>query len=357
MIKDIRRYGKLLFGFDSIQQKIWNKRNPFLNTEYNNGYIFDKNEPMVCILSDIAQEHVLYIKACIEMKQNYEVIDPYSNSWVNDIRNSRSKAFLFWPTIYKPIQKQFWDERAYTISSLLNKNIFPSLDTLWLYESKRKTLNWLQANNLPHPETKVFFDKNTALQFARETVYPVVCKTDQGASASGVYIIKSQEQAKSIISKAFGKGIMLKNKGLNDRHQGYIIFQEFLSDCEEWRIIRVGESYFCRFKIRVGEFHSGSGDIIWAKPPQSLLDQTRMISKSMKVPNINVDFFKTTDGRFLINEIHALWGGKDIHDEELEGRYLYDTDNEIWSFEKGDFFKNRCANLRLSWIRENWLYN
>ena len=289
------------------------------------------------------------------MKQNYEVLDPSRTSWIEDIKKSKSRAFLFWPTIYKPIQKQFWDERAYTINILLKKNIFPSLDVLWLYESKRKTLNWLQSRNLPHPETNVFFDKASALSFIEKVQLPVVCKTDQGASASGVFILKTIDQARGIINRAFSRGIMLKNKGFNDRHQGYIIFQEFLPECEEWRIIRVGDSYFCRFKIRVGEFHSGSGDIEWARPPQTLLDQTRLISEEMDVPNINIDFFKTTDGRFLINEIHALWGGKEIHHDELEGRYLYNSAERTWDFEKGDFFHNRCANLRIEWIRENWL--
>src|SRR5690606_27605939 len=237
----------------------------------------------------------------------------------------QAEVFLFWPTIYKPIQKQFWDERIYAIKYYLNKEVFPSFDVLWLYESKRKSLNWLKSNNYPHPETFVFFDKESALNFINSSKFPIVSKTDQGASASGVYILKNKSQAVSVINKAFGKGLRMKNKGLNDLHQGYIIFQEYLPDCQEWRMIRVGDSYFCRYKIRVGEFHSGSGDIEWAKPPEHLLNSIKEISETLDIPNINIDFFETTDGRFLINEIHALWGGKEIHHPELEGRYLYDS--------------------------------
>lgn len=355
MMNKIRRYVKILVGYDRIEKKNWEKRNPYLNTEYANGYIFNENEPVITIFSEIAQEHANYIKACIEMQQNYEVLNPAEPNWISKVRNSASPAFLIWPTIYKPILKQFWDERIYTLKFQLKKNIFPSFDVLWLYESKRKTLNWLEVNDLPHPKTMVFFTKNEAIDFINTITFPIVSKTDQGASASGVYILKTMSQAKAKINKAFKKGITLKNKGLNDRHQGYIIFQEFLPDCNEWRIIRVGDSYFCRFKIRVGEFHSGSGDIEWAKPPQVLLDMTREISEKFEIPNINIDYFETTDGRFLINEVHALWGGKVIHDPELEGRYLYDKEKNEWTFEKGDFFKNRCANLRIEWVRNNWL--
>lgn len=354
MIATLRRYGKLLIGFDKVQKKNWEKRNPYLNTEYERGYIFKQGLPKIAILSDVAHEHALYIKACIEMEQNYEVIDPYHPDWVNLVKNSNSEVFLFWPTIYKPIQKQFWDERLFTIKHYLKKNVFPSFEVLWLYESKRKSLNWLESNNYPHPKTTVFFDKQSALDFINNAELPLVCKTDQGASSTGVYILKTKAQAVKVIKRAFGRGLRMKNKGWNDVHQGYIIFQEFLPDCNEWRMIRVGDSYFCRFKIKVGEFHSGSGDIEWAKPPEFLLDSIKEISDKLDIPNINVDYFETKDGRFLINEVHALWGGKEIHHPELEGRYLY-LREKGWVFEKGDFFRNRCANLRIEWIQKNLL--
>jgi hypothetical protein len=356
MMRTVRRYVKILLGYDRIEQKNWEKRNPYLNTPYAEGFIFKKGEPVITIFADKAHEHANYIKACIEMEQNYKVLDPSDHDWIKKVQESDSKAFMIWPTIYSPILKQFWDERIYTLKFQLKKNIFPSFDALWLYESKRKSLIWLEVNKLPHPDTKVFFKKEDALEFVKTCKYPIISKTDQGASANGVYILKTPAQAKAKINQAFKKGITLKNKGLYDRHQGYIIFQEYLPNCNEWRIIRVGDSYFCRFKIRVGEFHSGSGDIEWAKPPQVLLDMTREISEKFEIPNINVDFFETTDGRFMINEIHALWGGKEIHHPDLEGRYLYNQETGEWSFEKGDFFRNRCANLRIEWVRNNWLY-
>lgn len=120
-------------------------------------------------------------------------------------------------------------------------------------------------------------------------------------------------------------------------------------------MIRVGYSYFCRYKIKEGDFHSGSGDIIWAQPPNILLNKTKLISQEFECPNINVDFLETNDGRFLINEIHAQWGGKVLHDPNLEGRYMWNNHTQSWDFEKGNFFKNRCANLKVEWIKDHWL--
>lgn len=346
---------KYLISYDNYMEKQWKNANPFVGTLDEHNKVFDANKPTVGILYDVAQEHQYYQNACIDLQINYKVIDIRTSDWLVKISESNCDVFLVWPSIYKPIQKQFWDERLQILTVQLKKKIFPTLDLMWLYESKRKTRDWLMVKKLPHPKTKVFFSKAEALEFTEKTSYPIVYKTDQGASASGVYIIHSAQKAKRIVKKAFKRGVLLKNRGINDRHQGYVIFQEFLSNAKEWRMIRVGESYFCRIKGKVGDFHSGSGDIVWGKPPIELLDQTKQISNLFDVPNINIDFFETMDGKFLINEIHALWGGKVVHDPILEGRYLFNESNGKWKFENGDFFQNRSANLRLKWIKKNWL--
>lgn len=346
---------KRRLGYDKVQKRIWAERNPYRNTEFEWSYEFTKGAPFIGIVLDVAFEHQYYINACRDLQMNYKVLDIRTPDWIQKIRESDCVAFLIWPTIYKPIQKQFWDERLYTMKFFLGLKVFPSPDILWIYESKRKTLDWLVANNLPHPKTFVFYDIDHAAQFAAETELPIVCKTDQGAAASGVFIIRSRQEAMRMVRKAFSEGLLLKNRGLHDRHQGYIIFQEYLEDCKEWRIIRVGESYFCRYKIKVGDFHSGSGDIVWAKPPQHLLDTTKILSNNFEIPNINIDYFETKESKFLINEVHALWGGKVLKDEELEGRYLFNETSQRWSFEQGDFFQNRCANLRLEWVKKHWM--
>ena len=341
--------------YDSYMEKQWKNANPYAGTPEEFEKIFDATKPAVGILYDFAQEHQYYQNACFDLQINYKVIDIRQSDWINKVEKSGCSVFLIWPTIYKPIQKQFWDERLQILTKDLNKRIFPAFDILWLYESKRKTRDWLLVNDLPHPKTDVFFTKLDALEFMKSTKFPVVCKTDQGASSSGVFIIENSKKAMKIISKAFNKGILLKNRGANDRHRGYIIFQEYIKSAEEWRIIRVGESYFCRVKGKKGEFHSGSGDIVWGTPPKELLNMTKKISNMFEVPNINIDFFKNESGEYLINEIHALWGGKVVHDPVLEGRYVWNERKELWEFENGDFFQNRTANLRLQWINENWI--
>lgn len=356
MFQLLRRAVRRILPYESWMAAKWLRANPYHGTDSEWKKEFYPGQGYVGILYDIAQEHQFYINACHELRINYEVIDIRHSDWIARISASPCNVYLVWPTIYKPIQKQFWDERLQVLSHSLGKKVYPSVDILSLYESKRKTRDWLLANSLQHPRTYVFFDQCEARESIQHFDFPIICKTDQGAASSGVYVVRNRRDAMRLTNKAFGAGISLKNRGRYDRHAGYIIFQEYLPNCKEWRIIRVGDSYFCRYKLKRGDFHSGSGDIVWAQPPKQLLETTRTVSEKFEVPNINVDFFETEDGRFLINEIHALWGGKVIEDPDLEGRYLYEENTGEWRFEKGDFFRNRCANLRLEWLRQNkWI--
>lgn len=342
--------------YDGYMEKQWKNANPYVGTPEEFIKVFDKTKPYLGILYDVAHEHQFYQNACIDLKINYKVIDIRSSDWISNIIDSGCKIFLVWPTIYKPIQKQFWDERLQILTKELHKKIYPTFDMLWLYESKRKTRDWLIVHNLPHPKTDVFFNKKDALSFMNNSQLPIVYKTDQGATASGVIIIRSKTQGLKIVKKAFNKGINLKNRGIYDRHQGYVIFQEYIPNVEEWRMVRVGDSYMCRLKQKVGDFHSGSGDVGWAKPPVELLNMIKKVSEMFEVPNINIDFFESEDGKYTINEIHSLWGGpKKKKTSEFEGRYLWNDIENEWNFEKGYFYTNRTANLKLEWVKENWL--
>jgi glutathione synthase/RimK-type ligase-like ATP-grasp enzyme len=335
---------------DKRRKTQWLANNPYIGTEYENSFNFN-SEYCIGIIKDIAHEHQNYISACVELKISYKVIDLHKNNWIEEVNNSKCDMFMIWPTIFTPIHKQFWDERLYFLTSILKKQIFPSHQELWLYESKRRTRDWLLFNNLPHPKTDIFFDKDEAINFVNHITFPIVLKTDQGAGSKGVYILKSKEEALQKIQLAFKAGISLKRTSRYERHKGYIIFQEYLNECKEWRLIRVGNDFFCRYKIKSGEFHSGSGSIVWAKPPEHLLNSIKEISDKHHFRSINIDYFETTDGRFLINELHALFGGRVLNDEELNGKYNFI--NNKWEFIKGDFFRNRCANIRINYAIEN----
>lgn len=349
LTRALKGLAKSALGYDRVTEAAWERRNPFLGTDYERGHVFEHGLPTLGIIYDIAHEHHNYIQACHDLRVNYRVFDFRTAGWVDEVCYSNIEWFLAWPSIIAPVYKQFWDDRLHLLSQVLGKKVYPEFDALWIYESKRRTADWLKAHGYSQPETHVFFDREEALEFVRTARLPLVYKADQGAAAAGVYILRTRQAAERLVRRAFRSGISLKNRNPAHRHYGYVLFQEYLEDCKEWRLIRAGDSYFCRYKMRRGDFHSGSGSIVWAEAPRELLDWTRDLTETHGFSSLNIDFFETTSGEFLINELHALWGGRVLQDKELEGRHRYDPENG-WVFEQGDFFRNRCANLRIEHV-------
>lgn len=345
----LRNLGRSIIPAYKYNLHQWAHENPYVGTPGEFSSIGSSSHKLG-ILQDFGQEHKHYIAACSEMGVSYEVINFTKDNWIDLISQSDCDAFLAWPMNWNSVWKKMWDDRLNIIVKEIGKTICPSLNELWLYESKSRTRDWLKAHNLPHPRTWIFYSEDEALTFIADADFPLIFKTDVGASSHGVFLCHSRNQARALIRKAFAKGVVSKRSDTRDKQWGVVIFQEYLEDVQEWRLIRVGDSYFCRYKIRKGDFHSGSGEIIWAEPPMKLLNETRRITDSFGFTSLNIDFFETKQGQYLINELHAVFGGKILPDCDLNGRYLYDNESESWKFERGDFFRNQCANLRVEYL-------
>ena len=98
--------------------------------------------------------------------------------------------------------------------------------------------------------------------------------------------------------------------------------------------------------------HSGSGTVRWERPPIELLERTWKITTRAGFTSMNIDYFETRDGRYLVNELHAVFGSKP-RDRELGkenlGRWRRDPQGN-WSFEKGYWYYNACSNLRVQLV-------
>jgi glutathione synthase/RimK-type ligase-like ATP-grasp enzyme len=203
------------------------------------------------------------------------------------------------------------------------------------------------AHHLPIPETNCFYSRQEAEQFLQETSYPVVSKTVRGSVARGVHILRSREEASRLVKQVFGRGIVPHNMDPRMIQWDFILFQEYLPEVREQRMIRIGKSYLAINKVIRGDFHSGSGTMLWAKPDDEVLNLTKRISDMGGFESMNVDFFLAQDGRVLVNELHPLFHGPEILVEDLKGRYLFNESLDSWAFEAGNYYRNYCCNLRL----------
>lgn len=210
------------------------------------------------------------------------------------------------------------------------------------------------AHQIPHPKTWIFHDYGEAKTFFKSAELPIVFKPDFGDTAKGIKILRSRKKAFALLKRVFSKG--LKNSGVHpcDKQWGNAIFQEYISHESEWRMVRIGDSYFGYQKIKVGDFASGSHKYRHVPPLPKLLNIVRKITECNKFRSMNVDILVRSDGECFVNELQTLFGATYPKEQCVingePGRIPYNPEDETWSFEKGKFCENHLCNLRVEYF-------
>jgi hypothetical protein len=361
----LKRIGKKFILGRRYEHRKWERNNPFVGTEYE--WSFEgSSENTLGIVFDVGHFHRYWMAACIDMNVSYRVVDISTSDWVDRVVSSGCSAVGCWPMYSTPVMKDMIDERLLLMEEILGFKVYPSPQEFWSLDNKRRVRDWLTANEYPLVPTWCFFKEEEALDFAASTTYPVVFKTTRGSVSQGVRICRTRHDAERIVRQCFGRGVGRKRGDPRDRQWGFALFQEYLEDPEEIRMIRVGDSFFCIRKIQRGEFHSGSGAMEWFEPKTEWLDLIRQLTNRAGYRCMNVDLFLPKDGRLLINELHAVFHGPRIQDNENTGRFTYESSKKTWDFQPGNYYRNYCTNLRVEDVlrslgesnvinRGNWL--
>lgn len=317
--------------------------------------------------------------ACQKKGIEADVIDLTSINALDDVLAKDYGMFLLRPPGVSEKFKAIYDERVYHIERLLGKPVFPSFFECFIYENKRSLAQFLQLKGIAHPKTWVVCDYREAKEFVLNAELPIVAKTSIGAASSGVKIFKDRASLQKYIMAAFkGKGIRKRfgpNKQVGnpkgwlkktiadpsffkrrlcqylsahaETQRGFVILQEYVQHDFEWRIVKIGESFFAYKKFKVGDKASGAKNLGYDSPPFALLDWIRKIAEENGIQTAAFDVFEN-GGDYLINEIQTIFGHKMDHILEVDGRpgrYLYQDGQ--WVFEEGMFNSNESYDLRL----------
>ncbi|MCK9488770.1 MAG: hypothetical protein M0Q42_05135 [Xanthomonadales bacterium] len=302
------------------------------------------------ILANRASYHTHYVAACQEMGVPFRVVDPAVGDWQRQIKGAGCDLWLAWPDATLSHWAKMYKDRCELIQSQLGVPVYPGPLERWFYEDKIRLADWLQATGLPHPRTWVFFHAHEAGAFAGNCELPIVFKLPFGAGATGVRIVHSRRQLRRLIRQAFGRGHVAAGHERRDRQRGSILLQEYLPQLREWRMVRIGDSYFGHPKGRLGQFHSGSGKVEWDMPGKALLDLLHQVTQGHGMRSMSMDVFELPDGRVLINELQTVFGASvavhQLKRDGVPGRMVRDVAGD-WHFESGDFARNACATARV----------
>jgi glutathione synthase/RimK-type ligase-like ATP-grasp enzyme len=350
-----------------------------------------KKAKVIILRNELEDDHLLWIRACDEYKDQleYRVVVIKKNSRLEDIQSKTFDILLAKPGGLTAPFKQLYDERIFILNKILGYPVFPSADEIFIYENKRFLSFWLKANKIPHPRTDVFYDQQDALEYLINLDFPIVGKVNIGASGSGVSILRTREVALEYINRTFSHkgaprrtGPNMSNGGLFKRglhylaspgdiskklnlyktiishpQTNFVIFQEYIPHDFEWRVVRIGNSFFAHKKLKIREKASGSLIKEYENPPLELFDFVKEITDKHKYYSQAIDIFESTRG-FLVNEMQCIFGQSDSYQmlvNGVEGRYQY-SDGK-WLFEEGKFNSNECYNLRVEYIIKKLQYN
>lgn len=307
------------------------------------------------------------IKSCQSLGVDYEVVDITSSDWIKNVQQSDADGFFCPSNCLSQEMKTIQDERYFFVSQVMHRPIYPDFTGLYIHESKRNMAAWLEVNGYPHAKTRVFTNRKDALDYLENCQYPIVTKSNVGAGASKVVIVKSKAKAKRMAKKCltesklaflkvgfayrmrFHHSWIPRIKDLRNRQKDYFIEQDFVKDVlHEWRILKIGESYFGHQKLLKGPFASGSGMVGWVAPPKELLNMVHEICEKGGFTCMDVDVFETKEGKYSINELQASFGSYLDYQMCIDGhhgRYVYKNGNFV--FEEGDFNVYGSTRLKI----------
>jgi hypothetical protein len=327
------------------------------------------------------------VNACNELKVEHTVFDIYAVDWIEKLRGMQADGCIYRPEFRYSAWRDLYAERIRFMHSHFGIPLYPGLHELELYESKRRMAYWLQANKIPQPMTWVFGNTEEAEEFLRSAQYPLIFKTDFGNASQGVRRIMNHTQAKAVVRQSFGNGyrtptykideLDLKNRlkalvrsiyrkvfGIrnppSDVELDVVLFQEHVPIQHEWRLIKVGDSYFGHEKIAVESgqhkgFHSGSGHSAWTIPSVKVFDFAREVCEKGQFATMSLDIFETSDGALVVNELQTLFGvvaKNQMYREDDHGktglRYVFEPVSRKWIEEEGEFGQDSCYRLRIS---------
>lgn len=352
--KSLKFFVRRFMPLDSYYRQVWRYDSQYAGVEETSSYPANV-DVRLGIIKEFAHHHQHYIGACRELGVPYKLLDISGPNWIEEVANSHCDAFLVYPSSYITVWKQMFDERLKVMVEDMGKIIYPSYNELWFYESKRRMHYWLKANDIPQAQTWIFYNPDEAFDFARQCELPIIFKSDLGAGASGVKIFRRRTPLLRFLRHVFRKGLVREGGDPRDRQWGSIFLQEYLPEVREWRILRLGKSYFGHQKLKKGWSHSGSGRVGWYDPPKQLLDFVREVTDKGEFTSMDLDIFETKDGRYLVNELQSVFGSYLPYQMLIDskpGRYIYEYSTGQWIFEEGVFCQNGSCNLRVEALLE-----
>jgi glutathione synthase/RimK-type ligase-like ATP-grasp enzyme len=241
-----------------------------------------------------------WITYCDANLIDYKLVDCYNSDIIQQLSDCDA---LMWHFNHKSSKASKFAKQLLFSVQASGRKAFPDYNTVWHFDDKVAQKYLLEALEMPLASSYVFYDKREAVEWAGKTNYPKVFKLRTGAGSDNVRLVKSQNEAVHLISRAFRGGFTQYDawSNLRERYRkyrlgktifrdvlkgiirlaysteysrvtcreiGYVYFQEFIPDNDhDIRVIVIGNKAFAiKRMVRQNDFRaSGSGFILYEK--------------------------------------------------------------------------------------------
>lgn len=321
-----------------------------------------------------------WISYCKEKKIPYKIVNAYKSDIVEQVKDC--DAFM-WHHHHGNYKDALFAKQLLYSLQFAGIKVFPDFNTGWHFDDKVGQKYLLESIGAPLVPSYVFYNKKEALDWIESTTFPKVFKLRGGAGSSNVKLVKTKNDAKKIVRKAFNKGFpqfgridylkerykKWKNgkdsffgvfKGfyrllfppeyskMHAREKGYAYFQEFIKDNKfDIRVVVIGnnKAFGLKRMVRKNDFRaSGSGNIIYDK---SGIDERCVrisfdIAKKLRTQSLALDFIFDEGNNPLIVEISYGYSIRAYY--KCEG---YWTDDMTWHEGNGFDIEGWMVDLML----------
>jgi len=205
--------------------------------------------------------------------------------------------------------------------------IIPDWNLHRFYDNKVLQTYLFQKENIPHPETVIFYDKQSAEKHIMTCEYPFVVKSNAGAGSGGTRFCFNHDEAIKQVNECFGNGIEY-SKGI--RESGLMYKQRYIKADGIFRIVMIGDSIGYSFyqSNRPGTLVASSqGFDSYPDTPPELLFLSHKISRLTKWQYCMYDW--------IYDELNKKWLVLEITDTCGQGhsknrKYTYYLNDGQW---------------------------
>jgi glutathione synthase/RimK-type ligase-like ATP-grasp enzyme len=242
--------------------------------------------------------------------------------------------------------------------------VFPDHATSWHYDDKVAQKYLLESIDAPLIPSHVFYQREAALAWAENALYPTVFKLKRGAGSHNVKLVRDKAGAIKIINQMFAGGIsasphyftdaksrfrkinsvddvfakvgrfpaalkkLASHQRLVPKEKGYVLFQDFMPKNEyDTRIVVIGEKAFGIKRMnRPGDFRaSGGGSLVYDHKQlnEQFVQVAFSVSKRLKFQSMAYDFLYDGVGKPVICEISFCFDHGEVY-HKCEGHWTPD---------------------------------